>query len=158
MNKIRKKLKDIITRVNPYFSALIITSILAWGLHCYAQAMKIELPEIGKMKNLMQNSQRIEYTVQKGDSLNTLRDKFFSIEKEEFRGLDSKIFYYNQENIYGEKPWREGYKGLTADNLWTQIVRKENKLPLIDCLGSMYYVKEGKKIYVPIRETRQPTK
>jgi len=149
-----ENLKNVIAKVKPYLFALVIAPIASWEIYCYAQALKIESQDLGQMRTFIQDSPRIEYSVQEGDSLDKLRDRFFPIQNKEFKGLDSKIFAYNQERFHNG----EGYKALTADNLWTQIVRKENRLPLRDCLFNMYYVKEGRKIYVPVRETYQTIK
>lgn len=101
-----------------------------------------------EMRSFIQNSPRKEYIVKKGESLTSLRDKFFPIKDDEFKVFENPYFAYNNNGWFG------GYKGLMADNLWTSIVREENKLPKKDLLFKGYYfVRPGNIIYVPSRQS-----
>jgi hypothetical protein len=134
----KEKYKNMLT------GALI--PIIAYGVYCYGKAFKAGSDDVSKIRTLMQSSPRVECVVQTGDSIYSLREKFFPIRDKEFNGLDSIIFVYNHKSFYPE-----GYKSLAADNIFGQMIRKENHTPWYVPYNSVS-CKDG-KISVPIRES-----
>ena len=106
--------------------------IIAYGAYCYGKAFKTQLDDTSKMRDFMQNSSRGEYVII-NEREYLVREKFFPIKDNEFKGLDSKFFYNHGESV----------KRIVANQVWGEIIRKENK----------FLLEKGKKISVPIRES-----
>ena len=75
----------------------------------------------GQMASLIENSPRKEYIVQEGDTLDSLRKRFFPVADSEFQALDDKSIYWNQEGLFQQR--FGGYKNLMANNVWLRTIR-----------------------------------
>ena len=130
-----------------------LVGTFALGGFAYYKGMEDFFRETNEMASSISNSPRKQYVVQKGENLWTLRkmrEDFYSIREREFVALDNKWFAMNQ----GE--WREslgGQKKLTADNIWTNRIIRENKIPFYNVFFQGYgCIQEGDTLTVPYRE------
>jgi len=139
-----EKLKRITAEV-------ILIGILAIAGNSYYNFFREINSDTGEMANLIKNSPRTEYVVKEGDRLDSLRTELFPMYPKEFKALDNKFLAYNQDGwrkeIYGG-----GYKQLVANNIWANIIKKENKICHLDHLFDVYRISAGDTLKVPIRK------